>query len=259
MSEELAFRCTLPLPPSVNDWLVPMLSPMPDGPGARKLIAVRMAVRGKDGKVWRAGVVKSTDAKKWLKDAREKLTLMRRPMGLHRGVLEVVMRVFVPSLSSDGGNRLKLPEDAFKALVIDDDRQFVVWHITKDIDSENPRVELEVRKADPLLHPRVAERLARAEKERARKDAKSSVNQLALPVAPARAPSPPAPPPARSARSARTPPVGTEPWKTPLPPSSRAGTPSYGSQHAAEFGTRKPKVDPKSLATSASYPPGKSR
>lgn len=216
------FTCTLELPPSVNDWLVPMLV--------------------KRGGKMVASVVKSSEAVKWLKSARSKLEALSRPASLHSGVLELEMRVFVPSLASDGGNRLKLPEDAFKALVIDDDRQFVKWSITKDIDSENPRVELVVRHADPLQHPRVAERLARAEKERVRREKKEQAEraQEALPLEPA--PKSPA-------------------YKTPLPPGSRAGTPSYGSQHAADF-----KVPPRGslkkvgqqlrgLATSASHPP----
>lgn len=207
------FRCILDLPPSVNDWLVPMLVPIEPGPRADAQIRARMAVRGADGKIWAASMVKSKDAKTWLTAAQARLKLLPRPPELHRGVLELEARVYVPTISSDGNNRLKLQEDAFNEIVWDDDRQIVVWHIVKDIDAERPRVEVRVRKANPTEHPRVAERLERAEKERDRKEAKAKAveNQGALPLAP---------------------------WKTSLPPGSRAGTQSYGSKHAAEFGLK---------------------
>lgn len=170
------FRATLPLPPSVNDWLVPIMICLPPGPAAEKLVRARMAVRTPSG-IYAARVVKSQEAKRWLEGARKLLAGMPRPSSLHQGVLELRMRVYVSSLASDGGNRLKLPEDAFKSLVIDDDRQFVVWSITKDIDPERPRVELEVRHADPAEHPRVAERLARAEKAARKKTLQAAATE----------------------------------------------------------------------------------
>lgn len=207
------FRCTLDLPPSVNDWLVPMLVPIEPGASADGQIRARMAVRGADGKIWAARMVKSKDAKKWLDAAQARLKLLPRPAELHRGVLELEARVFVPTVASDGNNRLKLQEDAFNEIVWDDDRQLVKWTIVKDIDAEHPRVEVRVRQANPAEHPRVAERLARAEKEREKKESKvkAEKNQGTLPLAA---------------------------WKTSLPAGSSAGTQSYGSKHASEFGLK---------------------
>lgn len=235
------FRCTLPLPPSVNEWLVPTLVPVPPGPGTEKLIRARMAVRGADGRVWATRLQKSKVATKWIEHARAQLAAMPRPASFRVGVLELEMTVYVPSLASDGGNRLKLPEDGFKELVIDDDRQFVRWVIVKDIDADNPRAELVVRHADAAAHPRVAERLARAEREKPKREARERAKraQETLPLAPT--------------------------WKTPLPAGTSPGVPSYGSRHATELkpaargSLRKVGQALRGLATSASHRPGRTR
>ncbi len=228
------FRVTLPLPPSVNDWLVPVLRPMPDTPGTRSLIRARMAVRGADSRVWAASVVKSKRAESWLKAARAALQLLPRPSSLHSGVLEMTVTVYVHTIASDGGNRLKLPEDAFNELVWSDDRQVVLWHIRKDISpKEEERVEIEVRKADPVAHARVAERLEKAERNARKQAAKASAAARQVDLAPGS-------------------------WRTPLPPTSSPGVESYGRRHGLVEDSRPKRMTPaelKAKATSAYRPP----
>jgi hypothetical protein len=164
----------------VNDWLVPIVRRIPNGPVAAKLIRARMAVRGADGAVYAAGVTKSKAAEEWLDAARAMLAALPSPPALRRpsAVLKYRVTVYVPSLASDGPNRGKLFEDALNELIIDDDRQFVEWGGTKDIDSKRPRIELEVALADPEQHPRVAERLALSEREARKKAAKAATAEL---------------------------------------------------------------------------------
>jgi Holliday junction resolvase RusA-like endonuclease len=134
------FRATIPLPPSVNDWLKPG--------------------KTREG---RARLVKTGEAEDFLESCRARLLTLSTSKALHRGPLELYLTVYVPSLASDGGNRLKMLEDALKGLVIDDDRQFVEWHIVKRIDPKVPRAELVIRQADPREHEEVARRLVEAE------------------------------------------------------------------------------------------------
>lgn len=218
------FRCTLPLPPSVNEWLVPILRHLkPEQPLTRALLAKGLAVRTGNGRVVTAAVVKSKKAEKWIALARAALQAMPRPGSLHAGPLELRIHVFVPTVSSDGNNRLKLAEDAFNELVWNDDRQVVTWHIVKDIDSEAPRVEIEVRQADATAHPRVAQRLARAEKELAKRGGKT-----------------------RAALAEEAPPKPA--WKKALPPTSAGpGQESYGRRHGLVVDGKPPRPTKEAL------------
>lgn len=83
------------------------------------------------------------------------------PMG---GPLEVYLTVYVPTLASDGGNRLKALEDACNGRVWFDDKQIAEWHIVKVVtgDPNFTGVNLRVEKADPLQHPELSARLAKS-------------------------------------------------------------------------------------------------
>jgi Holliday junction resolvase RusA-like endonuclease len=133
------FRAVLPLPPSVNASLRP----------------------GEKG----VGLKKTPEARDFERTCRAELRLLKPTLALHRGPVELYLTVYVPTLASDGGNRVKLLEDALKGLALHDDRQLVEWHVVKRIDSQRPRVELELQHADVAEHQDVAERLARAERD----------------------------------------------------------------------------------------------
>jgi hypothetical protein len=90
---------------------------------------------------------------------------MSPPLVLHRGPVELYLTVYVPTLASDGLNRLKLLEDALKGLALHDDRQLVEWHVVKRVDADRPRVEFVLQHANVAEHADVAERLARAERD----------------------------------------------------------------------------------------------
>jgi len=112
----------------------------------------------------------TTVASRWIHRALLLLLTQRRPDKLRSGPVAVHLRVHVPSIASDGGNRLKLLEDVLvKANVIDDDRQLATWTIVKVVGEGEPRVEVELRPADPAEHPELAARLATAEAKRSRK------------------------------------------------------------------------------------------
>lgn len=133
------FRAVLPLPPSVNASLRP----------------------GEKG----VGLKKTPEAIDFEKACRAVLRRLAPPLALHRGPVELYLTVYVSGLSSDGGNRIKLLEDALKGLALNDDRQLVEWHVIKRIDSKRPRAELVLQHADPVEHQDMTERLARAERE----------------------------------------------------------------------------------------------
>jgi Holliday junction resolvase RusA-like endonuclease len=137
------FRAVLPLPTSVNNSLRP--AKLGDKGGTR--------------------LVKTREAESFEATARAALRSLSPPLALHRGPVELYLTVYVPSLAADGGNRLKLLEDALKGLALHDDRQLVEWHVVKRIDAKRPRVELVLQHADVAEHQDVAERLARAERE----------------------------------------------------------------------------------------------
>lgn len=135
------FRAVLPLPPSVN--------------AALQAQAVRGVAR----------LVKTPAARDFEAACRAALRRLSPPLALHRGPVELYLTVYVPTLASDGLNRLKLLEDALKGLALHDDRQIVEWHVVKRVDSKHPRAELVLQHADAAEHADVAERLARAERE----------------------------------------------------------------------------------------------
>jgi Holliday junction resolvase RusA-like endonuclease len=141
MSDDV-FRVTLALPPSVNHGLAP----------------VRM------GRAGALRLVKSREAKKWAQVVHAHLLTVRKPPALRKGPVALTLEVHVPSIASDGGNRLKPLEDALvRAGVLSDDRQIAEWRITKHVAEGKPRVVVELRSADPEKHPELAARLARAE------------------------------------------------------------------------------------------------
>lgn len=145
------FKTSLPLPPSVNESLVPVR--MPRG-------SLRM--------------VHTPQARRWANNARLLLLTQRRPPALRSGPVAIRVEVHVPTIASDGGNRLKLLEDALVAAgVIADDRQIAEWTILKVVGRGAPRVEVEVSPADPAAHPELSERLAKAEGKRTTKGGRS--------------------------------------------------------------------------------------
>jgi Holliday junction resolvase RusA-like endonuclease len=146
---EVVFRAVLDLPTSVNASLVPT------------------EMRGEEGR--RLRLKASKDAKAWKKKAHLQLLCTRRPTALRKGLVSMRLDVHVPTIASDGGNRLKLLEDALvRARVLTDDRQIVEWAITTHVGEGKPRVEVELRPADPSRFPEFSARLERAENKAAK-------------------------------------------------------------------------------------------
>lgn len=101
------------------------------------------------------------------------------PMG---GPLEVYLTFYVPTISSDGGNRLKALEDACNGRCWFDDKQIAEWHITKVVtgDPNFTGVHLRIEAADPLQHPELSARLAKS--TIAMKEAELAQAKLNLPA-----------------------------------------------------------------------------
>ncbi|MFL5344375.1 MAG: RusA family crossover junction endodeoxyribonuclease [Hyalangium sp.] len=145
----VVFRAVLPIPPSVNESLQPVR--LPGG-------ALRLA--------------HTAEARRWASKAHLLLLTVRRPTELRRGPLAMRLKVHVATIASDGGNRLKLLEDALvKARVIGDDRQIAEWEIVKVVGDGEPRVEVELRQASLAEHPELAQRLAIAENKQGKRKA----------------------------------------------------------------------------------------
>jgi Holliday junction resolvase RusA-like endonuclease len=139
----------LPLPPSVNALVRP----------ARIGHAVRL--------------VSTSEAREFREEARPKI-----PRLLLAGPLELYATFCVPTLSSDGGNRLKALEDACNTLLWWDDRQIAEWHLVKKVVADPAEVGciVEVREADPVEHAELARRLAKSSiQERANRRAQPSL------------------------------------------------------------------------------------
>lgn len=130
----------LPLPPSNNALVRPLV------------------LRGPDGR-WTARLVSTGEAKAFRRAVHR--LLPEAPVG---GPLEVYLTVYVPTIASDGGNRLKALEDACNGRLWFDDKQIAEWHIRKvvSVDPEQVGVVLRVEPADPLEHPELSKRLARS-------------------------------------------------------------------------------------------------
>lgn len=80
------------------------------------------------------------------------------------GPVELYVTVYLPSLASDGLNRIKALEDAINGRLWFDDRQIAEWHIKRVITDDETKhgVVFEVLPADPAEHPELARRLARS-------------------------------------------------------------------------------------------------
>jgi Holliday junction resolvase RusA-like endonuclease len=139
--EQDVFRVTLPLPPSVN----------------RSLRPAKLGIHG-------MRLVHTRESQVWASLAAIRLRGVKKPEALKRGPVAITLRVRVPSIASDGGNRLKPLEDALvRAGVLSDDRQIAEWHLTKEVAKGADEVDVELRPADPAKHPELAKRLAQAE------------------------------------------------------------------------------------------------
>lgn len=237
---------TLPFPPSANEYWKP-------APGR--------------------GPVPSTEAKRY-KAAVAKLAAAHGLLPL-AGPVSVTLTAYRPRRSGDLDNMLKVMNDALNEVAWLDDDQVVHISATRADDAANPRVELHAT-AERFATREEAEAHKAAREERARRTRETRNRNRKLreagelpPKAPKKsklkAPAKPAPLPqhALPLESAASP-----AYKTPLPPSSRAGTPSYGSRHAEEL---RAAAQPKGLRrlvrnmregkalnlSSASYPPVK--
>lgn len=154
----------LPLPPSNNNLVRPCL----------------MRGREESGKpVIR--LVSTREAEIYRKKAHRILPVA--PVG---GLLELFVTVYVPTLASDGLNRLKALEDACNERVWFDDRQIVEWHIVRVItgDENFVGIHLRVEQADPLQHPVAAARLAKSTIATKEKELNQSKLNLPEPVRP---------------------------------------------------------------------------
>ena len=125
----------LRLPPSNNE----LVRPAQVGPGVR-LVSTKVA----------------SDFRKY---AHAHLPVS--PIG---GPVELYVTVFVPTIASDGLNRIKALEDALNGTLWFDDKQVVEWHIKKvPVDEEEDvGVVFEVRPANPQEHSEAAYRLAKS-------------------------------------------------------------------------------------------------
>jgi hypothetical protein len=125
-------------------------------------------------------LVATTEAKEFRRDAHR--CLPKAPVS---GPVELYVTVYVPTLQSDGLNRIKALEDAINERLWFDDKQIAEWHITRVISacvsapeygppdadgnvvlikegvySPPLGVVVEVRPANPLEHPELSRRLA---------------------------------------------------------------------------------------------------
>jgi len=80
------------------------------------------------------------------------------------GPVELYVTVYLPTLASDGLNRIKALEDAINERLWFDDKQIAEWHIKRVLTDDESKhgVVFEVRPADPLEHPELARRLAKS-------------------------------------------------------------------------------------------------
>lgn len=215
-------RLTLPLPPSFNEAWVPFAFMNKGKPAAR--------------------IILSKSARKWQEAAAELLAQVRKVPALASpsAVLEVELVVYVPSVSSDGTNRVKLVEDSLaKAGLIHNDRGNVDVRVVKRIDAKAPRVEVEVREARREEHAEVARRLETSEREARRREARQAAGSL-------------------FEESVTLTTSAAEPkYRTPAPVNPSA--PTYGKRHGLDklVRGRRLSADLAALATPASYPSGR--
>jgi Holliday junction resolvase RusA-like endonuclease len=120
---------------------------------------VRPAVMGRAKGKPIVRLVSTAEAREFRELARPKI-----PRLLLAGPLELYVTFFVPTLASDGGNRLKALEDACNGLAWWDDKQIAEWHLTKVVVSDPAQVGciVEVVPADPVEHAELARRLAKS-------------------------------------------------------------------------------------------------
>lgn len=135
------YACTLPLPPSANDLVRPAILGYRNGKPTIRL-------------------VKTTEAKQWLKGAQQLLTAAP----LH-GPVELFAEFFMPTIASDCSNRVKQLEDALTGYAWFDDKQVAEVHVIKRIASNSVEqcVIVRVIQAREVDHPELAERLRKSE------------------------------------------------------------------------------------------------
>jgi Holliday junction resolvase RusA-like endonuclease len=78
------------------------------------------------------------------------------------GPVELYVTVYLPTIASDGLNRIKALEDAINERLWFDDKQIAEWHVTRVITDDESKhgVVFEVRPANPAEHPELTRRLA---------------------------------------------------------------------------------------------------
>lgn len=139
----------LRLPPSANDLVRPAFMEDLVCPFCNNRPPKRPIVR----------LVATGEAKDFRKHAHKHL-----PTQPIAGPVELYVTVYVPTLASDGLNRIKALEDAINERLWFDDKQIAEWHITRVITDDETKhgVVFEVRAANPADHAELARRLARS-------------------------------------------------------------------------------------------------
>ena len=157
----------LPLPPSANDLVRP--TTMGD------LACVYCHNRPPKRPMVR--LVATGEAKDFRRLAHRCLPV--KPMG---GPVELYVTVYLPTLASDGLNRIKALEDAINERLWFDDKQIAEWHIKRVITDDESKhgVVFEVVPANPAEHPELAKRLAKSSIQ----ERENAANQPALFTAP---------------------------------------------------------------------------
>lgn len=115
MRANTCIRLVLPLPPSVNNWVVP--------------IARGRAVLSREARAYKQAAVAEL-----------------RRAGLKPFAGDVLFRadVFRPRRAGDLSNYIKILEDVLRGFAYGDDKQTVELHLRRWEDSDTPRVQLEV-------------------------------------------------------------------------------------------------------------------
>jgi hypothetical protein len=139
----------LRLPPSSNDLVRPAFMADITCPFCKNRPPKRPIVR----------LVATGEAKDFRKHAHKHL-----PVEPIAGPVELYVTVYLPTIASDGLNRIKALEDAINERLWFDDRQIAEWHVTKVITDDETKhgVVFEVRPANPQEHTELSRRLAQS-------------------------------------------------------------------------------------------------
>jgi hypothetical protein len=148
----------LRLPPSSNDLVRPAFMEDLVCPFCHNRPPKRPIVR----------LVATGEAKDFRKHAHKTL-----PVAPIAGPVELYVTVFLPTIASDGLNRLKALEDAINERLWFDDKQIAEWHVTRVITDDETKhgVVFEVRAANPVEHPELTRRLAQSSIQQRANDA----------------------------------------------------------------------------------------